>query len=117
MENNISFVPYFPFAAGLLAGKYTPETTFPDSDLRMKKPHFQPVAFEKNLENVEKLKEIAAAKNTEVAHVVLAWYLMVDAIDVLIPGAKRSEQVISNLQALQVQLTKEEYDKIGEIFA
>jgi len=117
MENNISFVPYFPFAAGLLAGKYTPETTFPAGDLRMKKPHFQPGAFEKNLEKVEKLKEIAAAKNVEVAHVVLAWYLMVDAIDALIPGAKQGEQVISNLQALQVPLTEEEYVQIGEIFA
>lgn len=31
-ENNISFIPYFPLASGLLAGKYDKNTTF--SDLR-----------------------------------------------------------------------------------
>lgn len=116
MEHNISFVPYFPFASGLLAGKYTPETTFPEGDLRANKPQFQGKTFKKHLENVEKVREIAKAKGAEVAHVVLSWYLTRDAIDVVIPGAKRGDQVVSNLQALQVELTKREIDEIDRIF-
>ncbi|MGG3622067.1 aldo/keto reductase [Bacillus gobiensis] len=113
-ENNISFVPYFPLASGLLGGKYTKDTKF--NDIRAKIPLFQGEAFIRNLEKVDQVREIANAKNAEVAHVVLAWYLTWDAIDTIIPGAKKPEQVINNLKTLNVELTKEEIDKIDSIF-
>ncbi|MEI3611287.1 aldo/keto reductase [Pseudogracilibacillus sp. SO30301A] len=116
IENDISFVPFFPFASGLLAGKYTEDTTFPKGDTRLSKPHFQGEAFKKHLEKVDKLRAIAEAKDAEVAHIVLAWYLTRDAIDVVIPGVKHSDQVISNLQTLELELTKEEINKINEFF-
>lgn len=113
-EHNISFIPYFPLASGLLAGKYTKDTTF--NDLRADMPHLKGEEFARNLEKVDKLRTIAATKNAEVAHVVLAWYLTRDSIDVLIPGAKRAEQVIDNLKTLHIQLTEEEINKIDQIF-
>lgn len=113
-EHNISFIPYFPLASGLLAGKYTKDTTF--NDLRADMPHLKGEEFASNLEKVDKLRTIAATKNAEVAHVVLAWYLTRDSIDVLIPGAKRAEQVIDNLKTLHIQLTEEEINKIDQIF-
>jgi len=113
-EHNISFIPYFPLASGLLAGKYTKDTTF--NDLRADMPHLKGEEFVRNLEKVDKLRTIAAKKNAEVAHVVLAWYLTRDSIDVLIPGAKRAEQVIDNLKTLHIQLTEEEINKIDQIF-
>ena len=116
IENNISFVPFFPFASGLLAGKYTADTTFPEGDFRAKMKQFQGEAFKKHLANIEKIRAIAEAKGAEVAHVVLAWYLTRDAIDVVIPGAKRGEQVVSNLQALKVKLTEQEIAEIDRIF-
>lgn len=114
IEHNLSFIPYFPLAAGLLAGKYTKESTF--NDLRSDMPHFQGEAFIQNLEKVEQLRKIADAKGVETAHVVLAWYLTREAIDVVIPGAKRKEQVLSNLKTLQVKLTKAEIQEIDHIF-
>lgn len=114
LENNISFVPYFPLASGLLAGKYTKDVKF--NDLRAKQPHFQGEAFEENLEKVERLRVIANEKGAEVAHVVLAWYLTKEAIDAIIPGAKRAEQVLNNLKTLDVKLTMEEIEQIGSIF-
>ncbi|RFU64052.1 aldo/keto reductase [Bacillus sp. V59.32b] len=113
-QNNISFIPYFPLAAGLLGGKYNKETKFEDG--RAKDPLFQGKAFVRNLEKVEQVREIAGAKHAEVAHVVLAWYLTRPSIDVLIPGAKRPEQVTNNLKTLDVQLTNEEIEKISRIF-
>lgn len=113
-ENNISFIPYFPLAAGLLGGKYNKDTKFEDG--RAKNPLFQGEAFVRNLEKVEQVREIANAKNAEVAHVVLAWYLTRDSIDVLIPGAKQPEQVRKNLKTLDVKLTNEEIEKIDRIF-
>ncbi|MED4730558.1 aldo/keto reductase [Aneurinibacillus migulanus] len=114
IENNISFIPYFPLAAGLLGEKYNKDTKFEDG--RAKNPLFQGEAFVRNLEKVEQVREIANAKNAEVAHVVLAWYLTRDSIDVLIPGAKQPEQVRKNLKTLDVTLTNEEIEKIARIF-
>lgn len=116
-ENNISFVPYFPFQSGLLTGKYNGNETFPEGDLRGGQEDFQGDKFQDNVQKVNQLKEIAEVKNTSVANIVLAFYLQVDVIDAIIPGAKREEQVDSNLQTLNVQLTDEEVQKIDKIFA
>ncbi|MGG3681717.1 aldo/keto reductase [Aeribacillus sp. FSL K6-3256] len=113
-ENGISFIPYFPLASGLLSGKYSKDEKFNDS--RAQNPLFLGEAFARNLEKVEQLRPIAEAKNAEIAHVVLAWYLTVDSIDAIIPGAKKPEQVLDNLKTLDVQLTKEEIEKISKIF-
>ena len=113
-EHGISYVPYFPFAAGLLAGKYDKNKTF--NDLRTNMPHLQGEEFERNLEKVRKLKDFAEEKGAETAHVVLAWSLARPEIDGVIPGAKRADQVLSNLSALNVQLSTEEILEIGSIF-
>lgn len=115
-DHNISFIPYFPFASGLLAGKYTKDTTFEEGDLRLKKPEFKGDAFLKNVEKVEKLRNIAEEKGVDIAQVVLSWYLHCDEIDVVIPGAKRSEQVVENLRANELFLTEDEFLFIDELF-
>lgn len=113
---NISFIPYFPLASGLLTGKYDKNTTFPEGDLRNNQPHFQGKQFKENLAKVEKLREIAEAKQVEVVHIVLAWYLTREAIDSVIPGAKTPNQVIHNLKTLDVKLSENEIEKIDQIF-
>jgi len=113
-ENNISFIPFFPLASGLLAGKYHKDMTF--NDLRGDMPHLLGEAFEKNLKKVEQLREIANEKQAEVAHVVLAWYLTRDSLDAVIPGAKRADQVLNNLKTLDVSLTDNEIAAIDQIF-
>ncbi|MCQ6267574.1 aldo/keto reductase [Fictibacillus sp. WQ 8-8] len=114
-DKGISFVPYFPLASGLLAGKYDKDTKF--DDLRAKMPHFQGENFVSNLKKVDQIRKIADAKNAEVAHVVLAWYLTQPSIDTIIPGAKRADQVSNNLKTLDVQLSEEEIQEIGRIFS
>lgn len=70
-ENNISFVPYFPFQSGLLTGKYNGNETFPEGDLRGGQEDFQGDKFQDNVQKVNQLKEIAEVKNTSVANIVL----------------------------------------------
>ncbi|MEM5029594.1 aldo/keto reductase [Priestia sp. WB3] len=115
VEHRISFIPYFPLASGLLTGKFTKDATF--DDIRAKDPLFQGEAFLQNLEKVDKLKAIAQSKNAETAHVALAWLIAQDGIDAIIPGAKRAEQVQQNLKTNDVQLTKEEFNQIDQIFS
>ncbi|MGG1675250.1 aldo/keto reductase [Neobacillus sp. NRS-1170] len=114
-EHKISFVPFYPLASGLLTGKYDIATEI--SEKNQKRPNFQGERYQQNLEKIEKVRKIALAKGVEVSHIVLAWYLTRDAIDVIIPGAKRAEQVLHNLKTLEVQLTAEEIQAIDRIFA
>ena len=114
-KENITFMPFFPLESGLLAGKYNENSKF--SDLRAKKPAFQGAAFIQNLKKVEKLRDIANTKDVDVAHIVLAWYFTRPSLDVVIPGAKRPDQVVSNSKALEVSLTNEEIKQIDSIFS
>ncbi|MGY3835694.1 aldo/keto reductase [Bacillus atrophaeus] len=117
MENNISFVPFFPLVSGLLAGKYTEDTTFPEGDLRREQENFQGDLFKENIKKVNQLAPIAEKHNVGIAHVVLAWYLARPEINILIPGAKRSEQLKDNMKTVNVELTKEDISFIDELFA
>lgn len=114
LEHNISFIPYFPLASGLLTGKFDKNSTFEDG--RSKNPLFQGETFIQNLEKIEHLRELANDKKVEVSNVVLAWYLAQGAIDVIIPGAKKPEQVLANIKTLDVQLTPDEVASIDRIF-
>ncbi|WP_085520675.1 aldo/keto reductase [Tuberibacillus sp. Marseille-P3662] len=114
-QENITFIPYFPLESGLLAGKYDENTQF--SDFRAKKPEFQGETFKQNLKKVDQLREIADAKGEEVAHIVLAWYFTRPSLDVIIPGAKRPEQVTSNLRAAEISLSDEDVERIDHIFS
>src|SRR5699024_10305981 len=114
VEQGISIGPYYPFASGILAGKYDENTTFPDH--RANKAELQGDTFARNLAKVEQLRPIAEAKQADIAQIVLAWYLTRDAIDAVIPGAKRSDQIMSNLQAVDIDLSEMEINMIDEIF-
>lgn len=113
-EHNITFVPYFPLVSGLLAGKYNENTTF--DDIRAENPEFQGEKFKENLEKIEQLRGIADNHRVDVAHIVLAFYLTRPSLDIVIPGAKRPNQVVDNLTTLDVELTDEEIEKIEKLF-
>ncbi|PRS02269.1 aldo/keto reductase [Bacillus halotolerans] len=113
-KHGISFIPYFPLASGLLTGKFTKDEAFDDT--RKDKPQFQGDTFIQNLKKVDKLKAVAEEKNAETAHVALAWLLTRPAVDAIIPGAKRPEQLKANLKTLDVELTDDEAEFISRIF-
>lgn len=114
LEQQISFIPYFPLASGLLTGKYTPQTEI--KDLRKGLPYFKEENFIPTLEKIEQLRPMAEAKGVEISHIVLAWYLTREAIPAIIPGAKNAQQVLANLKTIDVQLTADEISKIDQLF-
>ncbi|CAI2695372.1 Aldo-keto reductase IolS [Apilactobacillus kunkeei] len=115
-ENNISFVPFFPLASGLLTGKYSEVVDFPENDIRHGNPDFTGERFEKIVEKVNNLKPLADKHGITTAQLVLAWYIKNPEVTVVIPGAKRPEQVESNAKALNVSLSDEEYAQIDNDF-
>lgn len=115
-KNSISFVPYFPLASGLLTGKYKEDMTFEDGDSRLKKEDFQGERFKTIVRAVNQLAPIAKQHQAAISQIVLAWYMKNPAISVVIPGAKKPEQVITNAQAMDIRLTNEEYQEIDQLF-
>ncbi|HDR8694317.1 TPA: aldo/keto reductase [Staphylococcus aureus] len=114
VDHLITFIPYFPLASGILAGKYDENTKF--SDHRTTRRDFIPGVFEENVRRVKALESLAAAHQTSIANIVLAFYLTRPAIDVIIPGAKRAEQVIENVKAADIVLSDDEIQYIDELF-
>lgn len=115
-ENHISFVPYFPLASGLLTGKYDKEADFEDSDFRSKNPDFKGERFKEIVAKVDQLKPLANNYDATVAQLVLAWYMKHPQINVVIPGAKRAEQVEANAKAVDIRLTQTDFEQINDLF-
>lgn len=108
-EHNITFVPYFPLASGILTGKYAKT----DSG---KFNQDSQAEFDQIIDAVEKVRGIAESKDATVAQVVLAWYLKNPNLGVVIPGARKAEQVKSNVKATAIELSDQEYHQIDAWF-
>ena len=72
-EQGISFIPYFPFASGLLAGKYREDSVLPEK--QQKRPQFQGDTYKDILKRVDQIRPLAVKHRTGLQNVVLAYYL------------------------------------------
>ncbi|QAA23379.1 aldo/keto reductase [Sporolactobacillus terrae] len=115
-DAGISFVPYFPLESGLLTGKFNKDTTFAESDPRSKDAKFNGEAFQKTIQNLDAIRSIAQNHHVDVLQVVLAWYLANPDLTAVIPGARNAGQIPGIVHALDVKLSKEEYDLIDRTF-
>lgn len=111
-EKGIAVIVRVPLASGLLTGKMSADTVFADDDHRNFNRHgdhfdvgetFAGVPFELALEAVEKLRPLVPDGAT-MAQLALRWILMNEAVSVVIPGARSSEQARSNAAAGQLGL-------------
>ncbi|MGG1941951.1 aldo/keto reductase [Paenibacillus polymyxa] len=115
LKHDISLIPFFPLASGLLAGKYKKDDVFNDAS-RMNNPLFQKEAFLANLDRVDRFKALAKDKGAEPAQIALAWLLTRPAVNLIIPGATKPDQIESNLRTLDVQLTDDDIKELDLIF-
>ncbi|WP_122672720.1 aldo/keto reductase [Pseudomonas viridiflava] len=112
----IAFVAYSPLGRGFLTGELrTPEDFAPD-DYRRFSPRFQGENFNRNLELVEKVKAIAAAKGISASQLALAWVLAQGDDIIPIPGTKQRKYLESNVAAASVELSKDELAQLDAIF-
>ncbi len=112
-EHQIGAVIRGPLQKGLLTGKFTPDTRFPESDVRHDWPN-QPW-YRNSLETVEQLRTFERPDQT-LGQLALRFVLSHPAVTVAIPGAKTPEQVAANAAAsLRPLLTPEERQRIDEV--
>ena len=113
-ELGIGFVAYSPLGRGFLTGQLRRFEDLPADDWRRHRPRFQGENFRKNLELVDRVKEIAATKQVTPAQLALAWLLAQGEGLVPIPGTKRRKNLEENVAALGITLTREDLQRIDE---
>jgi len=111
-ELGIGFVPFSPLGAGFLTGNIDENTKFESSDFRANVPRFAPDALKTNLALVDLVRDVAAHKGATPAQVALAWLLAQKPWIVPIPGTKKLHRLQENLDAVVVELTVGDLDKI-----
>lgn len=114
-ELGMGFVPYSPLGRGFLTGQFKTIDDLPADDFRRSAPRFQGDNFQKNLDLVAKIEELAAAKGCKPAQLALAWVLAQGEDVVPIPGTKRIQYLDDNLAAADVRLTPDELAEIDAI--
>jgi aryl-alcohol dehydrogenase-like predicted oxidoreductase len=114
-ELQIGFVPWSPLGRGFLTGQIKTFDDLEANDWRRVSPRFQGENFQRNLDLVAQVQQMAQAKNCTPAQLAIAWLLQQGEDIVPIPGTKRVSYLLDNLGALAVKLTTAELDRIDAI--
>lgn len=114
-ELGVGFVPYSPLGRGFLSGKIRKFEDLEENDWRRNSPRFQGENFQRNLELVRRVEELARKKGYTPSQLALAWLLAQGEDIVPIPGTKRRRYLEENLGALDVELTDEDLREIDAV--
>jgi aryl-alcohol dehydrogenase-like predicted oxidoreductase len=115
-ELGIGFVAYSPLGRGFLSGQIRSIDDLEPDDTRRNHPRFQGENFQRNLDLVDRVREIAEAKGVTPSQLALAWVLSRGEDIVPIPGTKRVKYLEENVAAADVELTAEELERIEAAF-
>jgi aryl-alcohol dehydrogenase-like predicted oxidoreductase len=115
LELGMTFVAYSPLGRGFLTGQIKSVDDLAPDDWRRNNPRFQGANFQKNLDLVERIRQMATRKNCTPAQLALAWILAKSPNTVPIPGSRKIERLEENLGAVNVQLTNDDLAEIDRI--
>lgn len=107
-ELGITFVAYSPLGRGFLSGQIKSVDDLAEDDYRRSNERFQGENFQKNLELVAKVEEMASQKGITPAQLALAWILAMAPNTVTIPGTRKIHRLDENAGAAEVELTAAE---------
>jgi aryl-alcohol dehydrogenase-like predicted oxidoreductase len=114
-QTSIGILAHSPLAKGLLTGKYTPESQFPEGDERSTFPRFQGDLFSQYLAVTDQLKTIAADKKCTMVQLAIAWILRRPEVTCVLVGAKDPDQVKGHLDAANITFSNDELQNIDTI--
>ncbi len=114
-ELGIGFVAYSPLGRGFLTGRFKTIDDLPPDDYRRSSPRFQGDNFQKNLDLVGRVGQIAGRKRCTPSQLALAWVLAQGDDVVPIPGTKQRKYLEENVRAVEVELTPADLEEIDEV--
>jgi aryl-alcohol dehydrogenase-like predicted oxidoreductase len=114
-ELGIGFVAYSPIGRGFLSGRFKTIDDLEPTDYRRQSPRFQGENFERNLDLVRRIEEIARSKGVTPAQLAIAWVLSQGDDIVPIPGSKSIGHLEENIAAADIELTPDDLARIDEV--
>lgn len=117
LEYGVSFMPYRALQSGFLSGRYKKGESAPEDTAirRYNKPTIDRTSTDENFEILDQLQQVAGELGIQLSDLALAWLLHQPAVDTVIAGASRPEQVIANAKAADVKLSSDVLVKLDEI--
>ncbi|HTU71085.1 MAG TPA: aldo/keto reductase [Candidatus Baltobacteraceae bacterium] len=115
-ELGVSIVAYSPLGRGFLTGALKSPDDFAPNDFRRSSPRFMGENFQKNLDLVERVAELAKKKNCTASQLALAWLLAKGPDVIPIPGTKRVKYLEENVGAVNVKLSDGELRDLEAVF-
>ena len=112
----VAFVAYSPLGRGFLTGAFKSPNDFDADDTRRNHPRFQGENFTRNLELVDKVKQLAADAGVTASQLALAWVLAQGEDIVPIPGTKRRKYIEENAAAVDLTLPPDLIQRLKNIF-
>lgn len=110
-ELGIGFVPWAPLGRGFLAGRFRKPEDRPTDNRRLQ-PRFQPENFQKNIELVARLEDLAREIACSPAQLALAWLLSRGPEVVPIPGGEKIAFLEDNVRAVDIELSPSDLQRI-----
>ena len=115
-ELGIGFVAYSPLGRGFLTGQFKKFEDLEADDYRRFSPRFQGENFQKNLDLVKSVEEMAGEKGCKPSQLALA-YVMAQGDDIVpIPGTKRRKYLEENAAAIDIELSSDDLRRLNEVF-
>jgi len=114
-ELGIGFVAYSPLGRGFLTGQIRSLDDLEPGDFRRMNPRFTGDNFQRNLDVVDRVRELAREKGCTPGQLALAWLLAQRDDIVPIPGTKRVSYLEENLAAVDVTLDAGDLARIDEV--
>jgi aryl-alcohol dehydrogenase-like predicted oxidoreductase len=113
-EQRIGVISYAPMASGLLTGAMTREraAALPADDFRSRSPEFKEPRLSKNIELVERLRQVGQRHGRSPGEVAIAWALRLPAVTGVIVGARNAKQVEGLVGAADLKLSRQEISEI-----
>ncbi len=115
-ELGVTIVAYSPLGRGFLTGAITSPDDFASDDFRRSSPRFMGENFQRNLDLVRHVEQLAQRKGCTASQLALAWLLARGPDVIPIPGTKRVKYLEENVGALKVKLTGAELHEIESVF-
>ena len=114
-ELGIAFVAYSPLGRGFLTGQFKKFDDLAADDYRRHSPRFQGENFQKNLDLVSRVEQVAKERQCTPGQLALAWLLAQGEDIIPIPGTKRRKYLEENAAALQLKLSTDDLHRIEEV--
>ena len=103
---------YGTLAHGLLTGKYSADTRFPENDRRHRMEVFSPAGWDRHRSVVQAVVLLAARHQRSPSEIAIAWALSNPAVSSAIVGVKSEDQVRSATRATEHALSDDDYDML-----